>query len=135
MIPNLARRILATLAVLFFVFTARAQDCSRPLADGLSWWPGEGSATDLIGPNPGTLIGDAGFGPGWVGQSFIFDGTDDQVAIPFNASYDFQLPSQFSIAAWVRVADGPGAEFVVRGLPATVTLIPRAAAPAAPQRN
>ncbi len=102
------RRALACLAAVLAGFTARAQDCSRPIAGGLSWWPGDGSATDLIGPNPGTLVGGAGFGPGWVGPGFTFDGMDDHVAVPFHSSYDFLPEGTFAIALWVNVAEGPG---------------------------
>ena len=85
-----------------------AQLCARPTADGLSWWAGDGSAADLIGPNPGTPAAGAGFGAGWVAQAFTFDGVDDHVAVPFDASFDFQLPLQFSIAAWANPGSGPG---------------------------
>ena len=107
-------RALALLVVLGIGPSVGAQDCARPIANGLSWWPGDTSAADLIGGNPGTLQGGASVGPGRVGQGFVFDGTDDHVGIPFHASYDFQLPGQFSIVAWVRAE--PGSPSVNRAL-------------------
>jgi len=53
-----------------------AQDCSRAIAGGSSFWPGDGSAIDVIGPNSGTPVGGATYAPGWVGQAFTFDGLD-----------------------------------------------------------
>ena len=47
----------------------------------LNWWPGEGNATDIVGSNDGVLFGGATFGPGFVNQSFIFDGIDDYMNI------------------------------------------------------
>ena len=101
-------RPFAFLVAALVVTHVHAQLCARPTANGLSWWAADGSAVDLIGPNPGTLAAGAGFGAGWVAQAFTFDGVDDHVAVPFNASFDFQLPLQFSIAAWVNAGSGPG---------------------------
>src|SRR5262245_28118464 len=106
MISTSSRRLLFGLAVVCVVSTARAQDCSRPVANGLSYWPGDGTAHDVIGPNVASLIGGAGFVAGWVGPAFAFDGADDYAAVPFHASYDFQLPSSFSIALWMNASGG-----------------------------
>lgn len=100
-------RVFLVVAAVLAVVSLQAQDCSRPIAGAVSWWPGDGSETDLVGPNPGTLVGGAGFRPGWVGEAFTFDGTDDHVAIPFHSSYDFMGALQFAVAAWVNVADVP----------------------------
>src|SRR5262245_65255486 len=49
---------------------------SRVAPTGLvSWWRGEGNATDAQGVNHGTLVGGVTFAPGQVGQAFSFDGT------------------------------------------------------------
>lgn len=46
-----------------------------PSPPGLvGWWPGNGSASDLVGGRVATLHGDATFGPGLVGQAFVLDG-------------------------------------------------------------
>jgi hypothetical protein len=47
----------------------------------VSWWPGDGNADDIVGDNPGTLVGGAGFGPGMVEEGFVLDGTDDLVVV------------------------------------------------------
>ena len=39
-------------------------------------WSGEGNANDSVGGNNGTLTGSATFGPGKVGQGFVFDGNN-----------------------------------------------------------
>jgi hypothetical protein len=39
----------------------------------ISWWPGDGNATDITGSNNGTLVGTlARYAPGLVGQAFSF---------------------------------------------------------------
>src|SRR5262249_26867491 len=53
---------------------AAAQTCVPSPAGLVSWWPGDGDATDVIGPNDGTLHGAATFAKGLVGQAFSFDG-------------------------------------------------------------
>jgi len=60
-------------------FTARADDdqnkCIPPPNGLVSWWPGDGNANDIVGPNTGQLFGGAAFAPGFVGQAFSFDGS------------------------------------------------------------
>ncbi|MDJ0748631.1 MAG: hypothetical protein QNJ11_04055 [Woeseiaceae bacterium] len=44
-------------------------------------WPGDGNANDVVGANDGTLSGGAGFAPGLVNESFVFDGVDDYMDV------------------------------------------------------
>ena len=54
-----------------------------PISVGrVSWWPGEGSAADVVGPNSGTLLNGVGFDTGANGSAFTFDGVDDYVEAP-----------------------------------------------------
>ena len=75
-------RIMAVLCVtviqLALVFSARADDdkkCARPPSGLVSWWPGDGNANDIAGPNTGVLSGGATFAPGFVGEAFSFNGS------------------------------------------------------------
>jgi hypothetical protein len=72
----------AALFLGFLICTASAQTCVQPPAGLVSWWPGDGNAQDIIGPNDGTLQGGTTFGPGMVGRAFRFDGVDDYVQVP-----------------------------------------------------
>ena len=74
--------------------------CVQPPSNLVSWWPGEGNATDIVDANPGTLQNGATFGAGLVGQALSFDGIDDSITIAHNPNLDF---SSFSIDAWVKV--------------------------------
>ena len=47
----------------------------------VSWWPADGNARDIIGDNDGTLLGNATFALGKVGQGFSFDRTDATFAL------------------------------------------------------
>ncbi len=47
----------------------------------MSFWPGEGDATDVVGPNSGTVVG-SGFEPGVVGLAFSFDAGTPLVFAP-----------------------------------------------------
>jgi hypothetical protein len=51
-----------------------ADTCVPPPAGLVSWWPGDGNAQDIIGPNDGTLQGGATFAPGVVGEAFKLNG-------------------------------------------------------------
>jgi hypothetical protein len=51
------------------------QGCVAPPAGLVSWWPGEGNAKDIAGPNNGVLFGGAKFVSGFVGGAFSFNGS------------------------------------------------------------
>jgi hypothetical protein len=68
----------------------------------IGWWKGEGNGSDVVGSNQGTLLGDATFAPGLVGQAFSFDGANDGVSFGNPASLQLQ---KFTIEAWVKRHD------------------------------
>jgi Concanavalin A-like lectin/glucanases superfamily len=74
--------------------------CAPPPKGLLSWWRGEHDATDFVGSNDGTLIGDVTFMPGIVGQAFSFN-YDGRFA-----SSDKGFPSGSSartVEAWIKL--------------------------------
>ena len=73
--------------------------CTTPPPNMVSWWAGDGSATDIQGNNNGTLINDATFAAGKVGQAFSFDGVDDFIQIPDAPDL---TPSSITLDAWVK---------------------------------
>jgi hypothetical protein len=73
--------------------------CVAPSANLVSWWPGDGDATDYQDLNPGTLKNGVLFASGRVGQAFNLDGVNDYVDAgnPTN----LQLPNTGTISSWV----------------------------------
>lgn len=65
----------------------------------ISWWRGENSTLDEADGNHGTLVGNATYGPGMVGQAFVFDGYADRVHLGNPANLQIQ---DFTLEAWVR---------------------------------
>jgi hypothetical protein len=66
----------------------------------VSLWSGEGNANDNVGGNNGTLTGATTFGPGKIGQGFVFDGRSGSGVLLGNpASLQLQ---DFTIKAWIR---------------------------------
>ena len=76
------------------------QACTTPPPNMVGWWPGDGNATDIAGPNNGKLINGATFAPGYVGKAFSFNGAgqfvDVKKATPLNVS-----AGDFTVDAWV----------------------------------
>jgi hypothetical protein len=73
-----------------------------PVPSGLvSWWPGNGNATDIFGPNNGTFI-DPSFVPGEVGSAFSFNGSDSAVHVPASPSLDVGAGGGLTIEAWIN---------------------------------
>jgi len=66
----------------------------------VGWWPGDGNAADIAGPNNGKLINGATFAAGYVGKAFSFNGAEQFVDVkkakPLNVS-----GGDFTIDAWV----------------------------------
>jgi hypothetical protein len=56
------------------------------------------NAADSVGTRSGTLVGDAAFGPGRVGNSVTFDGVGDSVS---TAGVDLRTDQSFTVGAWV----------------------------------
>ena len=73
-----------------------------PPADLVSWWPGDGNASDIMDGNHGTLLGGATFTGGKVGQAFSLDGVDDFVQIANTPTMDFGT-GDFTIDLWVNL--------------------------------
>lgn len=83
------------------IYSAETCPCTPPPANMITWWPGENNAIDIQGPTfeNGTLQNGAGFGPGMVGQGFLFDGVDDHVSVPnFITS-----TNTFTFDLWMRI--------------------------------
>ena len=57
----------------------------------LSWWAGDGNTSNEVGPNNGTLQGDATFAAGKVDDAFSLDGTGDYVSASFTRTGPFTV--------------------------------------------
>jgi hypothetical protein len=117
---TMIKMLLGAGLVLLVPFTLAGQAgaqgaCISPPAGLVSWWPGDGNATEIVGGNDGTLQGGAAFTPGLVGQAFSFDGVDDYVLVPDAAALD--LISGITIDAWINPAavQDDGAGIVAKG--------------------
>ena len=73
--------------------------CTTPPSGLVSWWRGESNALDSIGPNTGVLGGNTTFGPGRVGQGFVFDGIGDVVTLGNPSNLQLQ---DLTIEAWIK---------------------------------
>jgi hypothetical protein len=76
-----------------------AGSCATPPSGLVSWWRAEGNALDQAGTNNGTLVGNTTYGPGRVGQAFVFDGSGDAVSLGNPTNLQLQ---NFTIEAWVK---------------------------------
>ena len=73
-----------------------------PVPSGLvSWWQAESNALDNADSNHGTLVGNAAYAGGRVGQAFTFDGNGDAVQVGNPTNLQLQ---NFTIEAWIKRA-------------------------------
>src|SRR4029077_17170410 len=77
-----------------------AQACTTPPPNMVGWWPGDGNATDIAGPNNGKLINGAPFARVYVGKAFALNGAGPSVDVksakPLNVS-----GGDFTVDTWV----------------------------------
>ncbi|HYV36786.1 MAG TPA: LamG-like jellyroll fold domain-containing protein, partial [Gemmataceae bacterium] len=74
-------------------------DVTASIPGLISWYKGEGDATDAVSANNGTPTNGATFAQGQVGQAFSLDGVDDFIEIPDSPN---QTPSSLTLEAWVN---------------------------------
>ncbi|MCW5555650.1 MAG: S8 family serine peptidase [Verrucomicrobiae bacterium] len=95
-----------------------------PNLEGIvSWWPGDGNASDVVDGNHGTLVGSAAYGPGIVGTAFVLNGQRGS-GVPVGLATNLQSPD-FTIEAWIKRSSpsvasfdqviGPGGVIYARG--------------------
>ena len=90
-------------------YTTAQQVCVAGPAGPVSFWAGDGDATDIQNGNNGTLMNGATFAPGVIGNAFSFDGVDDFVQVPDSDLWAFGS-SDFTINLWANfrsIAAGP----------------------------
>jgi hypothetical protein len=92
--------------------------CAPAPAGLVSWWPGNGSATDIAGTNYGNFIA-ASYGPGQVGLAFNFDGSGNHVRVPASSTLNVGTGNGLTIEAWINptdLAQRPIVEWAVNGV-------------------
>jgi hypothetical protein len=81
-------------------------DTGSDLLPGIvSYYAGEGNASDGFGANDGTVQGNITYSPGHVGQGFQFDGFYGSVNIPADSSLDVGSGGGLTLAAWINPND------------------------------
>jgi len=82
------------------LLTVYTRSCIPPPSGLVSWWRGEGDASDWAGTNSGTLQGAVSFAAGRVGQAFNFNGTNSYINIPSGPVLKPTGP--FSVEGWAN---------------------------------
>jgi hypothetical protein len=109
-------------AILFAALRAEVAvaGCAPAPAGLVSWWRGENSTADAVGGNNGTIAGTGTvtYGPGVVGQAFVFDGTHrDRIDLGNPANLQLQ---DFTLEAWVKRSSPTVTSFDVLGADGSV---------------
>ena len=73
----------------------------------IAWWPGDGSAADIVGSHNGTLQNGAGFAAGKVSQAFNFNGSNQLVQVADDSAWTLGS-SDFSIDLWANFNQSDG---------------------------
>ena len=108
-VGNMTRKMLSVGFLLLLVFAlgemAAAQPCVQPPAGLTSWWPGDGTASDLIGGSHGTLAGGVTFASAEVGQGFNFNGNG---YVSFGMGPAITGTGPLTVDTWIRTTDDQG---------------------------
>ena len=74
--------------------------CFPAPANLVAWWPGDGSALDVVSTNNGLVYGGVAYTNGMVGQAFSLNGTNAYIEVP--DSPNLNPTSSVSVEAWYR---------------------------------
>ncbi|HEY2888307.1 MAG TPA: LamG domain-containing protein [Candidatus Limnocylindrales bacterium] len=104
--------VAAVAGVAVLLLAAQASLAAAPQRSHLqAYFPGDGSATEVVNNASGTLEGDATFAAGQRLQAFSLDGTGDAIEFP---AASWQLPAgDFSVVAWVKTTQATGSQMVI----------------------
>ncbi|MCU0487182.1 MAG: LamG domain-containing protein, partial [Anaerolineales bacterium] len=80
----------------------------------VSWWKGDGDASDSAGDHDGTLSGGVTFVAGASGSAFHLDGVDDYIEIPHHPELNPETGS-FSVLVWVRPEEAYWNRIIMKG--------------------
>jgi|CXWL01.1.fsa_nt_gi hypothetical protein len=92
----------------------QCHECTPPPANMVSWWPGDGNTSDIIGSNNGIAEGNLSYSSAKVLQGFNFDGTTADIRIPASTSLDVGARGAMTIDMWIKptaVTNNPLAEW------------------------
>ncbi len=108
--PPFGSRLVVLLAGAFMTMggargMAQVLPCTPAPQGMVAWWPADGNANDITGPNDGTIVGGVTFAAGMVSQAFVMDGATGYVEVPDSPALD--VTGQITIDAWINpVATG-----------------------------
>jgi hypothetical protein len=89
------------------ILTAAGSECTPPSEDLVSWYPGDGVATDVVGRADLTASGAVRYGPGRVGQAFVFDGKSGHLRADSTGHFRFgHRPSSMAVLVKFARVDG-----------------------------
>ena len=88
-----------------------ASSCLAPPIGLIAWWPGNGSAQDIVGGHDALLRGDASFGPGLVDQAFVLDGNGDFVEVN-DPIFNFGT-NDFTVGLWANFNTTAGEQVLI----------------------
>ena len=91
--------LMAAVIIFCIPIPIHAQSCVQPPDDMVGWWPGDGSADDIVSSNTGIENG-VGYYEGKVFEAFRFDGINDYVSVPDDES--LRAVGAISIDFWAR---------------------------------
>jgi hypothetical protein len=86
-------------------------DCVSAPLGMVSWWPGDDNPNDIVGVNPGMLVGSADYALGMVGKAFRFVAAGDCVRVSPATNLNFGTAfvpgdGDLSIDAWILIPNG-----------------------------
>ena len=84
------------------VISPAGSGCVPPPSGIVAWWPGNGSATNIMGTASGLETNGAGYADGFVGEAFDFNGNTQAIAIPYSAALDLGQMAAWTIEAWIQ---------------------------------
>jgi hypothetical protein len=110
-IKNMKKTLLVLVGLVVASALSHAQAVTPP-SGLISWWKGEGDASDSAGTNNGVQIGNVQYAPGKVGKGFLFNGTNSYIRVPDSVS--LHMSNALTIELWLQCQSQTGAGVVAK---------------------
>ncbi len=91
---------------------AKKEQTCNTLPNLVSWWTADSTIADSADTNPGYLVGNAKYEPGYSGEAFSFDGSGDYVRV-FDSN-NLDITNEITIVSWINPNDVTGTKEIVR---------------------
>lgn len=94
-------------SIVFAGYAGRCRQCASPPVGMVGWWPADGNGYDVRGGNNASLVNNATYAGGLVGNAFSLDGADSYALVGEPVPAALQIQNEITLDAWIYLTGYP----------------------------